>query len=170
MGKVIFRKGRIVSIDSKQISLLKKLLHESPDKKARICLHSSFANALQEMLIIHGCGAYVRPHKHIKKDESISIIEGRGLLVIFSQKGKIKKVLPLSARSGKGNFVCRVNKGLWHSLVILSDALIFHEVSAGPFMGENENVFPVWAPSNEKIYEVKRFLKRISAVGDDYEK
>lgn len=163
MGKVIFKKGQIVGIDSKQISFLKELLNESSDKKARICLHDNIGNALQEMLIIHGQGAYVRPHKHMRKDESISIIEGRGLLVIFNEKGAVKRIQPLSTKSGKGNFICRVKRGLWHSLVILSDALIFHEVSSGPFMGEDEHMFPRWAPRAEETLEVRRFVKYISA-------
>ncbi len=163
MGKVIFRRSKMIPIDSKEIRLLKGELKKSPDKKARICLHDNFDNALQEMLIIHGRGAYVRPHRHISKDESISIIKGRGLLVIFNETGKVKRIIPLASKSGKGNFLCRVGRNIWHSIVILSDDLIFHEVSPGPFVGEDEHIFPEWAPSCEETDAVRRFMKYISA-------
>ena len=43
-------------------------------KRIRICAHPSSKNAVHDMLIVHFRDTYVRPHKHLNKDETFHLI------------------------------------------------------------------------------------------------
>lgn len=155
-------RNKTINIDPKKIDYLKLKALDSVEGKARLCLHKDFQDPLQEMIIVHIKDAYVRPHKHTKKDESISIIEGKCLLVIFNAAGRVTNRFFMGARNKKNNLVCRIGKNTWHSMVILSDFIVFHEVASGPFTGKKDSAFPEWAPCKDKEREVRRFIKDIS--------
>ena len=64
-------KDNILTIDKTDINFIKrdKILI---NKKSRICSHPSPKNSIHEMIIFHKKGAYVRPHKHIKRIECLA--------------------------------------------------------------------------------------------------
>ena len=51
----------------------------------------------------------------------------------------------------------RINKAIYHSIVIKSPYIIFHEVVLGPFK-KSKTKFPKWAPKNLKDF--KNFIKK----------
>jgi cupin fold WbuC family metalloprotein len=159
MNNRSFIRNKAKIVDQNTIELLKLKAKNSEEGKARLCLHKDFEDPLQEMVIVHTKYAYIRPHKHEKKDESISVIEGRCLLVFFDEEGRVKYRFILT---GKRNIVCRIEKNTWHSMVILSDYIVFHEVVSGPFMGKGDSIFPRWAPSKDDKLAIRAFIKDIS--------
>ncbi|KKL22706.1 hypothetical protein LCGC14_2432770, partial [marine sediment metagenome] len=60
-----------------------------PGSGARLCLHRDQTDAVQEMIIVHRKGAYVRPHRHDGQTESFHVLEGRMLVVIFDDEGNV---------------------------------------------------------------------------------
>jgi hypothetical protein len=45
----------------------------------------------------------------------------------------------------KKPFYHRLNKPIYHMLIIKTDFLVFHEITEGPFIKSN-TIFPEWAP------------------------
>ena len=96
------------------------------------------------MLIVHEKGSWVPPHKHLGKDESIHVVEGSALLVSFTEEGEVSATVQLGQ---SGVFYCRLPSGIYHTLLIDSDWLVFHETTLGPF-DRSQTVFAPWAPTN----------------------
>ena len=100
------------------------------------------------MFIVHTSDCYVRPHKHIGKDESISVIEGCADVVFFNDDGSIHKAVSISDDSNTGSYYCRIPDSIYHMLIIRSEYLIFHEATEGPF-NKKDTIFPEWSPVEE---------------------
>ena len=70
--------------------------------RVRFCSHHSTDEIVHEMFIVHPRGAYVRPHKHLNKSESLIIIEGEADYVVFDNEGNAKENIPMGDyKSGK---------------------------------------------------------------------
>ena len=147
--EVFYCRGDLISINSKVIKKLISQSNKSKFKKSRYCFHKNKQSKLQEMIICHKKNYYVRPHKHLNKEESIYVIKGRADAYFFDNKGNIVKILELGNVRSNKNFYYKLNKKLFHTLVIKSKYFIFHEVSDGPFI-KNRTIFAKWAP--EKNY------------------
>jgi len=125
-------------------SLIERAL-ANPRQRMRICTHRSPDDRLHEMVIVHTKGTYVRPHKHVGKSESFHVIEGEMDVVVFDSAGTITDVLRLGDyRSGR-TFYYRMHEPLFHTLVIRSDIVVFHEITDGPFRA-SDTIFASWEP------------------------
>jgi len=109
------------------------------------------------MLIVHEKSCYVRPHKHIGKIESFHIIEGQADVILFDEDGNIKKVISMGDYSTGLKFYYRMPPNNYHTLLIKSDVLIFHEVTNGPFRSE-DTIFAKWAPEETEGDAVIQYL------------
>ena len=159
-SEVYFSKESSLSVYSSDIRNLINIAENLPRNRARFCLHSSPSEIVHEMLIVHPKGAYVRPHKHLKKSESMIIIEGEVDYVGFDNKGNIKeKTLMGDYRSGK-SFYQSTRAEQFHSLVIHSEWLVFIGVAQGPFNKE-DMIFAEWSPKENEDEEIVKFMKKI---------
>ena len=139
---------------------LKKQASGNPRRRARICCHQSPEDVLHEMFIVHAKDCYVRPHKHVDKAESLHVLEGEADVIFFDAEGVITEAFPISASDpGTDNFY-RLETGIYHSLIIRSEFLVFHEVTKGPFRAD-QTVFPEWAPK-EGTDAQKRFTDEMN--------
>jgi cupin fold WbuC family metalloprotein len=118
--------------------------------KCRICFHDNPKSSLHEMIIIHTKKSYVPPHKHIKNPESMNVILGKADLLIFNSRGKIKKKVAIS-NNDDGIKYYRIDKNVYHSLIIKSQYFIFQEVTKGPFVKKNM-IIPTWENNFKKKY------------------
>ena len=109
----------------------------------RICLHDSPEAEFHEMIILQYGGKYSRPHKHPVKGESYHIIEGSMAAFVFDDSGQVMDANVLDASS---SFLYRVGGNTYHVAVPLSELLIYHESKPGPFLHDDDSVFPSWAP------------------------
>ena len=117
---------------------------------------------VHEMLIVHTRDTYVRPHKHIGKSESFHIIEGTANVIIFTDTGAIRDIVELGDSISGRNFYFRINQPYYHTLQIVSEFIIFHETTSGPF-NRSDTVFPTWAPQGDDAGAVESFMHKISS-------
>ena len=100
--EVYHSKEDFFSLDKTDINRLIYLAKETKRRRVRFCSHSNYQNLVHEMFIVHPKGAYVRPHKHINKSESMVVIQGLTNYVTFNDTGVIKEIISLGDyRSGK---------------------------------------------------------------------
>lgn len=109
------------------------------------------------MLIVASSESYIRPSKHLGKDESTHIVEGAADLVFFDENGAVTQVVPLGDLSSGRRFYCRIPAALYHALLIRSPLLVFHEATHGPFQ-KSDTVFPSWAPAEEDSAAVQEYM------------
>ena len=98
-SNIFYTKSSEISfIDKNYIKFLKKKVHETKNKRARICLHKNEKDRLHEMIIILSKETYIRPHKHLNKAESLHVIEGTADVIFFNNKGKVTKKVRLNKK------------------------------------------------------------------------
>lgn len=155
--EVLFVSDAIVKVGRHDIEGLKRKAKGNVRKRIRLCVHRDVKDGLHEMLIIHKKDIYVRPHKHLNRSESFHIVEGTADVVVFDDAGDVKEVIRMGDyRSGR-KFFYRVSEPYYHSLLINTDYLVFHETTNGPFNRSN-TVFAPWAPEEADLVSVRRFL------------
>ncbi len=156
--EVLYVDQEPIILSRKDIDELKRLAVINPRQRIRLCAHKSQNDQLHEMFIIHTKECYVRPHKHLGKVESISILEGEVDVILFHDNGSIMKVFEMGDLSTGKLFYHRLNKPIYHMLIIKSNLLLFYEITEGPFIKSN-TIFPEWAPAD---YD-KKFLLSFSS-------
>jgi cupin fold WbuC family metalloprotein len=143
--EVLYPDVDVVTVGSADFTEMKRLAMLNPRQRIRLCAHQSPADSLHEMFIIHAKGCYVRPHKHVGKTESMAILEGEADIVLFNEDGAIRQVVKMGDFSSGKQFYYRLSDPIYHTLLIRTDFLVFHECTEGPFIREN-TIFPEWAP------------------------
>jgi cupin fold WbuC family metalloprotein len=154
---VLYSDDALTKVDRSEIAHFKRLSSANPRRRVRLCAHSSPDDRLHEMLIVHERGAYVRPHKHPGKSESTHIIEGMVDIVVFADDGRITDVLQVGDYASGRTFYYRMAAPAFHTLLIRSDVLVFHETTNGPF-DRADTVFAPWAPPDDDADAVARYI------------
>ena len=160
MNNVIKLNEDITTLGREDFQRLENVASAHPSNRARFCLHHSDNDLVQQMIICLAKDSYVRPHRHINKAESFHIIKGEILVVVFNEDGSITKKIIMSASDELSCKVYRLAPGLWHTVIPLSSAAIFHEVTSGPFLKE-ESEFSKWSPEINDFEAIKNFRKSI---------
>jgi len=153
----------MVLLDKAWINRIKKLAQENSSGKYRTCIHQSEKDNVHEMLIIHSSDSYVRPHKHRINGESLQFIEGEGTVIIFNDDGSIKQAFKVGDQSSDNIFYCKMEKDLFHMLIIESEFLVFKETTKGPFIREN-TIYPNWAPDASNEEEIMAYVSNIKTL------
>ncbi len=160
--EVLYTKEELFTLKNNDILELKKMVLNNKSKKIRICSHKNIKDKLHEMFIVQTKDCYIRPHKHLDKVESMSILEGAADVLLFDDNGKIKKIIKMGENRTKKTFYYRLDRPVYHMLLIKSDFLVYHEVTQGPF-DSKMTVFPDWAPPEDDSKGLKVFLKNIES-------
>jgi cupin fold WbuC family metalloprotein len=158
--EVFYADERIVTVDASAIAEMTRAASANERRRIRLCAHRGVDDALHEMLIVHAKDTYVRPHKHLGKSESFHVIEGEADVVMFDDEGQVTDVIEVGPVSSGRTFFYRIADPIYHTLLIRSTVLVFHEVTAGPFR-RSDTVFAPWAPDDHNLDEVDRFLHRV---------
>ena len=144
--EVLYATQPVATVGMQDVDELKELALTNPRGRMRLCLHPSVQHRLHEMLIVQCKNTYVRPHKHVAKAESLLVLEGEVDVVLFDEDGSPMTVAHLSNPAGDdGLFYHRINESLYHTLIIRSETLVFHEITSGPFR-RADTIFAPWAP------------------------
>jgi cupin fold WbuC family metalloprotein len=162
MSVKFFTGQEIIEIRPEQLGELKRAAAEAPLKRARLCLHHDHSDQVQEMVIAFDRGTYVRPHRHRGKTESFHVIEGELEVVFFDDGGRVTRRVRMGPRDSGHAFLYRLSSSLWHSVVPLSDFVVIHETTTGPFV-KGETEFPPWGPEDSDAAGVREFLARVGA-------
>ena len=154
MRTTTFNKKAIFTIDPSQIESLKHVAAAARRKRARICLHHSHRDVVQEMVIAICRGSYIRPHRHTGKSESFHVIHGELDVVFFDDCGYILQ----RVRMAKGtHFLYRLSKPLWHTVLPRSKVVVIHETTSGPFI-RSKTEFAAWSPKDSDAKGIRDFF------------
>ena len=159
--EVFYMEERIPMIGPSEIDFLKQKVRENVRKRARLCAHRSVEDSVHEMFVALTKESYVRPHKHLQKSESFHIIQGAMELVLFDDEGRITEAIPLADSASGGRFYHRMSEPTFHTVRILSDFLLFHETTNGPFQ-KSDTLFAPWAPEERDPSAVRRFMESLA--------
>lgn len=157
--EVLYPLEDIVSCNEADWNQLKARAMANPRQRIRLCMHRNPEDSLQEMLIVHTKETYVRPHKHVGRVESFSVLEGIVDVILFEEDGAVQQVVRMGPPSSGKRYFLRMNRPVYHSLLIHSDFLIFQEATTGPFT-RKQTVFPPWARSGNDAEDL-RLLKSL---------
>jgi cupin fold WbuC family metalloprotein len=155
--EVAYSDDEIVHVRRADLDALVEHSSRNPRKRVRLCAHSDPRQPLHEMLIVHERSAYVRPHRHPGKSESMHVIAGLVDVVIFDDLGDISRVIEMGDYASGKTFYYRMATPLFHTLLIHSDVLVFHETTDGPFKS-GSSVFPDWAPDGADALLVEHYV------------
>jgi cupin fold WbuC family metalloprotein len=158
--EVFYVRSAPVVFGMRELQLLKDAASSNERHRARLCAHPSPNAALHEMFIVHRHGTYVRPHAHVGKPESFWILEGTCDAVFLEPDGAIAGVLHLDSEDSLSKRYYRVEELCYHTLIVRSPWLAFHEVTSGPFTREG-TMFPDWAPPEEDKTAVREYLEEL---------
>ena len=157
---IYYTEDDIVQIGSEEVAFLKERVRFCSKKRNRICSHMTADDQLHEMLICVMEDSYIAPAKHSNKAESLHVIEGTADIVFFDVDGNIENVTELTEPSLSGKFYYRMNKEIYHMLIVRSEFFVFHEVTLGPF-DRSSTIQPDWAPQENNSKEVFKFLQKV---------
>ena len=160
-AEVLYSLDRIVTVDAKVLDQLKRDALKNPRKRIRLCAHRTTDDRLHEMIIVHTKETYVRPHRHTGKSESFHVIDGVVDVVVFDDEGGIADVIQMGPFGSGRTFFYRIADPLYHTLLIRSDVLVFHETTTGPFRREDTSFAP-WAPEESDAAAVAAFTKSVN--------
>jgi len=160
--EVLYSKEEITRVNFRDIKKLKFLALKNESKKIRLCTHKNIKDNLQEMLIIHPKDCYVWPHKHINKNESFHIIEGLVDIILFDNFGKVIDFIEMGDSKSGRNFYYRLPQSKYHTLIIKSKLLVFHEITKGPFK-KKDTIWAPWAPDEKNKTQVKNYLNQLKS-------
>lgn len=150
----------IPNLHRTDIVRLKTGVHETVRKRTRLCTHKGGTDRLHEMFVTYVKETYVRPNKHIGKDESLHILEGSADFVFFDDKGNITDIVPLGSYQSDRPFYCRIPAAVYHTWVIHSEVLVVHEATPGPF-DRKDTIFAEWSPKEDDPNAVE-YMRQLS--------
>ena len=159
-SEVLYSKDALTIAEYSDIEKLKLLSTFNPRKRIRLCTHRNQMDLLHEMIIVHEKSAYVRPHKHLTKSESTHIIEGLVDVVLFDDEGRIAQIIEMGGYASGKPFFYRMAEPIFHTLIIRSDVLVFHETTNGPF-DKKTTIFAPWAPEDADLNSVAEFMNEL---------
>lgn len=156
-SEVQFIKKNIIKIDHDAIVELQDKAKYHDSGKHRYCFHENEDAQMQEMLFVIPDGCYVRPHKHEKAAESQVVIAGEGYSILFDDWGNVTESFKISP---KDNFIYRIQKGIWHTVLPVSEQMVIYEIREGKFNNKT-NIFAEWAPKEDQKEEIRNYMQEL---------
>ena len=154
----LFYKKPFFSHTSVDIQRLIRLATKTKNKCFRLCSHGNKNELVHEMVIAHKKGAYIRPHKHLRKPESLLIISGEADYLLFSEKGKLVRRIEMGDYHSRRPFYQSTRKEIYHSMIVKTPWLVFLEITKGPFR-RHQTVFARWSPEAHHVRNGINFLE-----------
>lgn len=157
MPSVFSNEQDILEIKQEWLARLKEAAQETPRRRARLNMHRTSEDPVQEMLICFCKDSVLPPHKNANKSESFHVVEGNLDVLVFDNDGNLIRKVEMGPLGSGRTFMYRLASDPWHTVVPLSEFVIIHEVTRGPFK-PTDTVFPPWAP--EEGPAVTAFLNK----------
>jgi cupin fold WbuC family metalloprotein len=158
MPAVFRHQDDVIVVDGEWTTRVKEGARHEPLRRARLNLHRSEEDGVQEMLIAFCQDSVSYPHRHLGKSESMHVVEGRVLIVFFDDDGRVVKRLQLGPAGSGLPSLYRLGAATWHTVIPLDDMVVIHEISTGPFCSEREAP-PRWVPRTDD--ELRAFVVRL---------
>lgn len=142
---VYYATEKVVLMDAAAVSLARTAAADAASARARLCAHPNPRAAQHDMLIVAKGGTYIRPHRHIGRTETLTVMGGRAEALLFDDEGRLDRRFTLTTIDDGGIFFYRMPSGRFHSLVVEGEEFIFLETTIGPFDVSTTEQAP-WAP------------------------
>lgn len=165
--EVFYATDQIVNVRSEDLCFLKKRAEQSQRKRARLCAHRDDGDSLHEMIVVLKRDVYITPEKHLKNVESYHIIDGSADVVIFDEVGNVAEVVQMGDYSSGSRFYYRLSDPLYHTLIIRSDFLMYHETRTGPF-NKSDTVVATWAPGEKDVAGRETFMEGLAGKVEEF--
>lgn len=150
-----------VEIDDDIIDQLVEISNRNGNCDARISLHTDPGDNFHDMIILQHSGRYLRPHRHTAKGETCHIIRGAVAFFVFDDDGSVAEASIIGGNSG---IVFRSGPDLWHTVIPVTEVAVYHESKPGPYLKQNDSVYPDWAPDGYKDDEAAKFMEDLLAL------
>lgn len=150
-----------VVVDEALIDRTIERARQAPQRRARVLLHPGQEDSLHEMVIALPRESCDVPHINFKSGKSFHVVRGEMAVMIFADDGS--EVTPCrlgEGMSARGRMV-RLNRPYWHTIIPLSDYVVFIETIIGPFAG---NRFAEWAPQPEDTAPWSEFAYSLRGI------
>ena len=146
-----------------ELNALKNAVASSPRARVRLCCHPSDKAALHEMFVVYTGSTYVRPNKHVGKDESLHVLEGELDFHFLGDDGEVQQSFKLGSYGSGLPFYLRVPAGRCHTVVMRSPVTVLREATPGPFRRE-DTLWAPWAPEVGDEDGAKEFMVTLPEV------
>lgn len=143
MSVFFFENQNIITIEFPDLEKLKKSASEAPLRRARYCLHHSHSDTVQEMVIAFCKDSIVPIHRHNNKSESYHIIEGELEILFYDNDGKVTRTIRMGQMGLDLPFLYRLSTDEWHTIKPLTEYVIIHEITSGPFVKEENEILQI---------------------------
>ena len=158
MPEVIKNSEELLFINNELVEQIIEEASQSQRHMARLLMHFDHEDPVQEMLIAMGRDCMVMPNQSIGRSESLQVVKGELLLIVFDDNGKILQRVKMGPYGSDKTFLYRLSSTPWHTMIPLSKIVVIHEVIEGPFVNPSDPL-PDWIPGDAE--SLKRFLKEI---------
>lgn len=160
MREVLHNREDIAVVDENWIKLLKDRAANSPLRRSRLCLHRTHDDPVQQMIIVMCKDVLFRPHRHRAKTESFHMIEGMLDLIFFNDAGHPEQSIRMGPLGSGAMFCHRLSISQFHAVLPLTDFVIMHEITTGPWV-QGDAEFAPWAPTETQA--LREFLQTSAA-------
>lgn len=138
VSETVFKSNRqLVTVSLEQLEPIKRAARSNALKRARLCCHGGPEEKLQEMFIALAGGVDIEESVHIRKDESLTVVQGSGRYIFPNEDGSERAVCPLAAFDGNvidgEKFFVRINRFVPHKILVDSEVMLIYEATSGPF-------------------------------------
>jgi cupin fold WbuC family metalloprotein len=152
----VFRNvGPIIEVDDATIDMLIEAAGAEPKRRARLNMHNADDDLIHEMIIAFRKDSLNMPHRHVGKSESMHIMRGCVHVVTFDDAGnqlrRIRLECPHELNPPTIPSVFRMAAPIWHTVIPLSEVVVVHETTNGPFVPGKNMEIPPWAPAETDL-------------------
>ena len=148
----------VIVVDRPWIDRVIAHAQAEPLRRARLNLHHSEDDPVQEMLIAFCDDSLNPPHRHLGKTESLHALEGRAAIVFFDEDGVVTRRVTIGAPGTMLPPLYRLSAPTWHTVIPLDPVVVLHEVAMGPFRRDTD-VVPDWIPRDSLA--LRDFIDRL---------
>ena len=159
---VVTTDADLVIVSQAEVDDVIERVHGSPNGRARLCAHRSSGERFQEMIIVHRQDAYLRPHRHPTKAESLHIVDGLADIVVFDDGGSVREAIAMGPIGSGRPFYIRINIPAFHTIRSRTEYVVVHESTDGP-MDHDDLIFAPWAPDQSMIEASRAYMADLDA-------
>ena len=125
-------------------------------------LHEHLCDPVNRLLNALEPGTYVPAHRHSHpaKDETVFVLRGNIVSVIFDDAGNIIERAVIDPAHGVYGF--DIPAGQWHGLLVRESGTVVFEVKKGPFTPLTEEDIAPWTPRTDDKEGITRYLNRLA--------
>jgi cupin fold WbuC family metalloprotein len=151
----------IVLLDRALIERVIARAKVAPRRRDRVLLHRSAEESLHEMLIALPRESCDIPHMNFRSGKSFHVVHGSMVVMVFSDDGSSVTPYRADTDSCTAAKMVRLNDPYYHTIISLTDYVVFVETNMGPFTG---NKFAPWAPLDMDSEAGRQFVEGLREI------